>query len=88
MYSVMMLCHLMQVSRPRYYGWSKRPGNVIAANEFHLYRRIKPQFKTSRDSLGSRELAKKLREEGFEIGHCHARIQMERLGLRVQLHAV
>ncbi len=34
---------------------------VITVEELHLYRRAKALFKASRQSLGSRELAKKLR---------------------------
>lgn len=40
---------------------------LISAEELHLYRRAKALFKASRNSLGSRELAKKLRQEGIEL---------------------
>lgn len=44
---------------------------------------MKDLFKQSRDSLGSRELMKKLREEGFQIGRYRVRKLMEKLGLKV-----
>ena len=60
-----MLCSAMQVSSSAYYDWLKRPAKVITADELQLYRRAKALFAASRNSLGSRELSKKLREEGF-----------------------
>ncbi len=41
-------------------------------------------FKESRDSLGSRELSKKLRKEGFHIGRYRTRTLMRRLNLKVR----
>jgi putative transposase len=48
-----------------------------------LYRRATILFKASRNSLGSRELAKVLRKEGFEITRYRAIKLMERLKLVV-----
>ena len=74
----------MQVNRSAYYAWRDRPAKVISAEELQLYRRAKALFKASRNSLGSRELAKKLREEGFDIGRYRTRTLMRKLGLKVQ----
>lgn len=74
----------MQVSTSAYYDWNKRPGKLISADVLHLYRRMKALFKRSRDSLGSREMMKKLREEGFEIGRYKVRSLMTRLNLIVR----
>ena len=74
----------MRVSPSAYYAWAKRPAKLITAEELHLYRRAKALFKASRNSLGSRELAKKLREEGFQIGRYRARTMMRKLSLIVQ----
>jgi len=74
----------MQVSRAGYYTWFKRPAKLITANELQLYRRMKVLFKASRNSLGSRELVKALRKEGFDIGRYRARTLMKRLNLKVQ----
>jgi putative transposase len=48
-----------------------------------LYRRAKALFKGSRDSLGSRELAKGLRKEGFSITRYRTIKLMRKLGLVV-----
>lgn len=74
----------MNVSRSTYYAWCKRPAKVITSAELHLYRRLKALFKESRNSLGSRELSRKLREEGFYIGRYRARTLMRRLNLKVR----
>jgi len=73
----------MEVSRSAYYDWRKRPAKVITADELHLNRRIKALFKQSRNSLGSREMMKKLREEGIAIGRYKVRRLMAKLNLRV-----
>lgn len=73
----------MQVSHAAYYAWVKRPAQVITAEELHLYRRIKQLFKASRGSLGSREMAKKLRKEGITIGRYRVRTLMKQLKLKV-----
>lgn len=56
---------------------------MISAETLHLYRRIKVLFKQSRNSLGSREMMKKLREEGFQIGRYKVRNVMKKLDLKV-----
>jgi len=58
----------MGVGTSAYYDWKKRPGKLIDVDTLHLCRRMKALFKQSRDSLGSREMMKKLLEEGFVIG--------------------
>lgn len=73
----------MQVSHASYYAWLKRPAQVITANERYLYRRIKQLFSVSRGSLGSREMVKKLRKEGFQTGRHRVRTLMKRLKLKV-----
>jgi len=74
----------MGVSRSAYYAWRNRPAKIITVDELHLYRRLRALFKASRNSLGSRELSKKLQEEGFDIGRYRTRTLMRRLGLKVQ----
>lgn len=74
----------MNVSSSAYYDWLKRPAKLISADELRLYRRAKALFNASRHSLGSRELAKKLREEGFQIGRYRTRKIMRKLNLKVQ----
>ncbi len=74
----------MRVSPSAYYDWKKRPAKLISAETLHLYRRMKTLFKQSRDSLGSREMKKKLREEGFAIGRYKVRKLMKKLKLIVK----
>ena len=73
----------MRVSTSAYYVWKKRPGQLISADILHLHRRMKELFKQSRDSLGSREMMKKLRKEGIEIGRYKVRNLMKKLSLKV-----
>ncbi|WP_330178392.1 IS3 family transposase [Candidatus Vondammii sp. HM_W22] len=77
------LCQIVGLSRSSYYAWVKRPTLLISAEELQLYRRAKALFAASRQSLGSRELMKKLREEGFSIGRYRTKTVMRKLGLRV-----
>ena len=48
----------MQVGKSTYYDWLNRPAKVISPDELKLRRRMKQLFERSRDSLGSREMAK------------------------------
>ena len=73
----------MKVSTSAFYAWIKRPAHIISANERHLSRRMKPLFEKRRESLGSREMMKKLREEGVQIGRYRVRKRMSKLGLVV-----
>ena len=83
-FPVTVLCRVMGVSCSAYYDWRKRPAKIISADELQLYRRAKALFESSRNSLGSRTLSKKLREEGFQIGRYRTRTIMRKLGLKVQ----
>ena len=82
-YPVTTLCRVMQVSCSAYYDWRKRSFKVITAEELHVDRRIKALFEQSRDSLGSREMMKKLCKEGIQIGRYKVRKLMAKLGLKV-----
>jgi putative transposase len=82
-FPVRVLCRVMQVSTSAYYAWQKRPGQLISADVLHLHRRMKVLFEQSRESLGSREMMKKLREEGIQIGRYKAGKLMKKLNLKV-----
>ena len=58
----------MRVGTSAYYDWKKRPAKLISAEILHLHRRMKALFEQSRNSLGNRQMMKKLREEGFQVG--------------------
>lgn len=74
----------MQVGKSAFYAWKVRPPTLITAVDLHLYRRAKELFHASRDSLGSRELTKKLREEGVVISRERTRKLMNKLKLVVK----
>lgn len=82
-YPVRLLCRVMSVSKSAFYAWKARPAKVITAEALHLYRRAKALFKASRSSLGSRELVKKLSEEGIQVSRHRVRMVMQQLGLKV-----
>jgi len=73
----------MGVGTTAYYDWKHRPSPVITEDLLRLHRRMKRLFEQSRNSLGSREMAKKLCEEGFQIGRYRVRKLMRKLGLIV-----
>ncbi len=81
-YPVRLLCRVMNVGKSAFYAWKARPAKVITAEELHLYRRAKALFKASRNSRGSRELAKKLNEEGIKVTRHRVRMVMKKLGLK------
>lgn len=73
----------MKVSRSAYYAWLNRPAKIITAEQLHLYRRAKTIFTQSRNSLGYRELRKRLLKEGLEISAYSVQKLMNKLGLVV-----
>lgn len=77
-------CRLLGVQRSAYYDWRDQPCKVIPPVELALRRRMKALFNASRESLGSRMMMKKLRDEGFEIGRDRTRRLMKVLRLQVK----
>jgi len=73
----------MGVSRSAYYAWLKRPTKIITAEHLHMYRRAKVIFEQSRNSLGYRELKKRLCKEGFKVSEYGVKKLMAKLGLIV-----
>ena len=83
-YPVTVLCRVMQVSPSAYYDWRGRGGELIDSDTWRLCHRMKALFNESRQSLGSRQLMKQLRKEGFEIGRYRVRKLMKKLDLVVK----
>lgn len=77
------LCELMKVSRSAYYAWLARPAKIITMEQLNLYRRAKAIFEQSRNSLGYRELKKRLCKEGFNVSDYGVQKLMTKLGLVV-----
>ena len=74
---------MMNVSRSAYYAWLNRPAKLITAEQLHLHRRAKAIFEQSRNSLGYRELRKRLCKEGFDVSDYGVQKLMATLGLVV-----
>ncbi|GLR65009.1 hypothetical protein GCM10007878_24480 [Marinospirillum insulare] len=83
-YSVSLCCKTLGLSRSGYYAWEKRPAQLITNDTLMLHREAKRLFKASRYSLGSRELMKALRKQGYFIGRYKTRTIMRKLGLVVR----
>jgi putative transposase len=82
-YPVTRICSTFGLSRSSWYHRSKRKAKVITQEEFRLHRRIKELFNSSRGSLGSRQLVKKLALEGIIISRSKVRKIMKTHGLKV-----
>ncbi|MBD1585001.1 IS3 family transposase, partial [Pseudoalteromonas sp. S16_S37] len=82
-FPVTQLCRVIGVSRSAYYAWLNRPLKRIAPEQLNLYRRAKAIFKSSRNSLGYRELKKRLCKEGFQVSNYGVQQLMKKLGLTV-----
>ena len=83
-YPVRILCRVMQVSSSAYYDWRNRGAEVIDHATWFLCHRMKALFVESRNSLGSRQMMKQLRKEGFEVGRDRTRRLMTALNLKVK----
>jgi len=81
---VVHLCRLLGVRRRTYYEWRSQSGTVIPPEKLALRQRMKDFFRVSRDSLESRTMMCKLREEGFAIGRDRTRRLMKALNLKVK----
>ena len=83
-YPVRLLCRVMKVGKSAFYSWRKRPKATISQEDLHLNALMKKLFNNSRQSLGSRQLSQKLKEEGIRIGRAKTRRRMKLLGLEVK----
>lgn len=83
-YLVTLMCWLMQVSSSAYCDWRGRGSKLINSKPWQLCHRTKALFNESRQSLGSRQLMKQSRREGFEIGRYRVGKLMKKLGLAVK----
>lgn len=72
----------MSVSRSGYYYGHKCPASVISFETLKKYRLVRQLLKQSCDSLGNREMVKKLRKEGYQVGRYLVRKIMHGLRLK------
>ena len=81
-YPVTLLCRVMEVGSSAYYGWHKSDKSVVISHgHWRLCQQMKALFRESKESLGSRQMMKQLRKEGFPIGRYRTRKLMARLKL-------
>lgn len=83
-YPVKILCKVMGVCRSAYYEWARASAKIFDKTHFSLCQSMKNLFIASRQSLGSRQMMKKLRKEGYIIGRYKVRSLMKQLGLFVK----
>jgi putative transposase len=82
---VSLLCEVMQVSRSGFYAYEHRQAHrAINRVELELVGRVKGIAAETRQSYGSRRMAKQLQEEGFSVGRAKARRLMQAAGVSVQ----
>ncbi|CBJ79768.1 transposase (fragment) [Xenorhabdus bovienii SS-2004] len=74
----------MKVSRSTFYAWQAKPVRLLSDEQQALNRKATALFKESRESLGYRMLAKKLRKEGLTISDYRTRELMNQRGLSVR----
>nr|WP_253255884.1 IS3 family transposase [Legionella quinlivanii] len=82
-YSIKLLCKMMQVSRSAYYRWYSK-GHHPKPQDTMLEAKLKALFGDSKNTYGSRRLAKELTAQGFPVGRYKVRRIMEKLRLTVR----
>ena len=82
-YPVTRICSALGLSRSSWYHRSKRKAKLITQEKFRVHRRIKELFNSSRESLGSRQLVKRLASDGISISRTKVRNIMKTHGLKV-----
>ena len=82
---VALLCEVMQVSRSGFYAYEHRQAHrTIDRVKLELLSRVKAIAWETRQSYGSRRMAKQLQDEGFSVGRAKARRLMKEAGVSVR----
>ena len=82
---VSVLCEVMQVSRSGFYAYQRRQAPpVIDPVEGALLARVQAIAAATRESYGSRRMAKQLPDDGLVVGRCKARRLRREAGGRVR----
>jgi transposase InsO family protein len=82
---VSVQCEVLDVSRSGFYDYVSRQATPsIDAEEMTLLARVKEIAAETRQSYGSRRMAKALQEEGFAVGRSKARRLMKEADVRVK----
>ena len=67
-FRVKKMCHILSVSRSRYYAWRRRSKGPRQLENERLLERIKEAYKIGRRTYGSPRITKELRENGILCG--------------------
>ena len=82
---VSLLCEVMQVSRSGFYAYEHRQAHrTVDRVKLELLTRVKAIASGTRQSYGSRRMAKQLQDEGFSVGRAKARRLMQEAGVSVR----
>ena len=79
-----MLCKVMQVSRSGFYNWVKRGKSTRDQERERLIPRVKEIHKTSKETYGSRRIAKEIEAAGTRCGKHKARTLMKLAGVEAK----
>jgi len=67
-FRVKKMCHVLNISRSRYYAWRRRSKGLRQQENERLLERIKEAYKMGRRTYGSPRITKELRENGILCG--------------------
>jgi putative transposase len=82
---VAVLCEVFDVSRSGFYAyWPRRAAPPIEHDEVALLARVKAIHAETRQSYGSRRMAKQLQADGFTVGRYKARRVMHQASVAVR----
>ena len=82
---VSLVCEVMQVSRSGFYAYAHRQAHrTMDRVKLELLARVKAIASGTRQSYGSRRMAKQLQDEGFSVGRAKARRLMQEAGVSVR----
>jgi putative transposase len=82
---VAVLCEVLDVSRSGFYAYVQRQAvPQINGDEVALLARVKAIHTETRQSYGSRRMAKQLQDDGFVVGRYKARRLMQQAGVAVR----
>jgi putative transposase len=82
---VAVRCEVLEVSRSGFYAyWPRQATTEVEAEAVTFVARVQAIAADTRDSYGSRRMARQLQAEGFAVGRAQARRLMRQAGVAVQ----
>jgi putative transposase len=83
-YPIIVLCHVMEVSRSSYYAWRKREKSASQKENDRLMSVVKEIHRQCKGSYGTRRIAKELNSRGETCGRARSRTLMMLAGVTVR----